>query len=399
LAGAGAGRLVLSFGAAILGLAFLILIHEAGHFFAARAVGMRPRKFYIGFPPALVKRVRGGVEYGIGAIPLGGYVKIPGMHRAAPGDLRGSLKPEEQEAHAAELDRLDAALEDGDEETARAVLAGLEPSLGSNRMYQDTEGALSEDAYWRQKTWKRVVVIAAGPLVNVAAALILFAGVYMSSVPTRTVFGVVKGYPAAAAGLKAGDQVVSIAGRPVTAENLPKSIAATNGRSFLIRVDRHGKLVTLGPLRARYDQGVYRIGIQIKAKTGLGSSPLTAARKSADLTWTLTSGTFTGLGHLFFGQDTHQISSSVGIVRDTAAAYRESVQDYFFVLGYISLALALLNLLPILPLDGGHIVMSILERVRGRAFSQLAYLRYSAIGVAFFLFLLYFGLRNDLGHS
>ena len=120
----------MSFGAAILGLAFLILIHEAGHFFAARAVGMRPRKFYIGFPPAVIKRVRGGVEYGIGAIPLGGYVKIPGMHRAAPGDLRGSLKPEEQAAHAAELDRLDAALEADDEPAARAVLAELEPSLG-----------------------------------------------------------------------------------------------------------------------------------------------------------------------------------------------------------------------------------------------------------------------------
>ena len=83
-------------------------------------------------------------------------------------------------------------------------------------------------------------------------------------------------------------------------------------------------------------------------------------------------------------------------VRDTAAAYRQSLQDYFFFLGYISLALALLNLLPILPLDGGHIVMSLLERIRGRAFSQLAYLRYSAIGFALFAFLLYLGLRNDL---
>ncbi len=389
----------MSFGAAILGLAFLILIHEAGHFFCARAVGMRPRKFYIGFPPAVVKRVRGGVEYGIGAIPLGGYVKIPGMHRAAPGDLRGSLKPEEQEAHSAELDRLDAALEAGDEEEARAVMAELEPSLGSNRMYQETDGALSPDAYWRQVTWKRVVVIAAGPVVNILAALIFFAAVYVSTVPTRTVYGVVKGYPAAAAGIKAGDTVVSIAGRPVTAANLPKSISATGGKPFAIRVDRKGRVVTLGPLRAKNDQGTYRIGIQIKAKTGLGSSPVGAADKSARLTWALTTGTFGGLWHLFHGQDTHQISSSVGIVRDTAAAYRQSLQDFFFFLGYISLALALLNLLPILPLDGGHIVMSILERVRGRAFSQLAYLRYSTIGIALFLFLLYFGLRNDLGGS
>src|SRR2546430_17143972 len=74
---------------AILGLGFLILIHEAGHFSVARAVGMRPRKFYVGFPPALLKTRRNGIEYGLGSIPLGGYVKIPGMHRPAPSDVDG----------------------------------------------------------------------------------------------------------------------------------------------------------------------------------------------------------------------------------------------------------------------------------------------------------------------
>src|ERR671931_2807319 len=72
---------------AILGLAGLILVHEAGHFFTALATGMRPRRFYVGFPPPLVRTRRKGIEYGIGAIPLGGYVKIPGMHRPAPSDL------------------------------------------------------------------------------------------------------------------------------------------------------------------------------------------------------------------------------------------------------------------------------------------------------------------------
>ena len=78
---------------AIAGLAFLILIHEAGHFFTALAVGMRPRRFYVGFPPALVKRVHNGVEYGIGMIPLGGYVRIPGMHRPAARDFDAWIRP------------------------------------------------------------------------------------------------------------------------------------------------------------------------------------------------------------------------------------------------------------------------------------------------------------------
>jgi regulator of sigma E protease len=77
----------MSLAVAILALAMLVLLHEAGHFFTARAVGMRPRKFYVGFPPAIAKVSRGGIEYGIGAIPLGGYVKIPGMHRPAPSDV------------------------------------------------------------------------------------------------------------------------------------------------------------------------------------------------------------------------------------------------------------------------------------------------------------------------
>ena len=75
----------------------LVLIHEAGHFFAARAVGMTPRKFYLGFGPPIAKVQRGLVEYGIGSLPLGGYVKIPGMNRPSPGDLASTLQPAERE--------------------------------------------------------------------------------------------------------------------------------------------------------------------------------------------------------------------------------------------------------------------------------------------------------------
>src|SRR6266404_4832995 len=97
--------------AAIIGLALLVMIHEAGHFIAARAVGMTPRKFYIGFGPPIFKRTRGKVEYGIGSIPLGGYVKIPGMNRPSPGDLTASLRSEDREQYRPELARLDYAIE------------------------------------------------------------------------------------------------------------------------------------------------------------------------------------------------------------------------------------------------------------------------------------------------
>src|SRR5579872_6512018 len=115
-----------SLGVAILALAFLVLVHETGHFVVARAVGLRPRKFYLGFGPPLLKKTRGGVEYGIAAVPLGGYVKLPGMHRPAPGDLRRSLRPEEAAALDEQLRTVEAAVEREDYETARAALAQLE---------------------------------------------------------------------------------------------------------------------------------------------------------------------------------------------------------------------------------------------------------------------------------
>jgi len=388
---------------AILGLAVLVLLHEAGHFFFARPVGMTPRKFYLGFGPPIVKRVRNGVEYGIAAIPLGGYVKIPGMHRPAAGDLRQSLPPDAQQRLAPELDALDDALRREDEPGARQVVARLEPELPGHRQLQELAWALAPDAYWRQRAWKKIAVIAAGPLTNFALAVVLFIGVFMVSqaVVSRTVERVLPGHPAAAAGLHSGDRILRIGGHPVTPDHISRTINATHGRPFTIVVARHGQRVTLGPLRARLDQGNYRVGFEIRGILGPGESFPAATRDAFHLTWLVTSGTIRSVAGLFVGSGTHNISSAVGIVRVTSQAARQSVQDYLWVIGLVSLSLALLNLLPVLPLDGGHILMSILERLRGRAFSQVAYMRYSAVGLTFFLFLLYLGLRNDFssGHS
>src|SRR5205809_6076306 len=109
---------------AILGLAFQIVLHEAGHFSVARAVGMSPRRFYLGFPPALVKMKRNGIEYGIGAIPLGGYVKIPGMHRPAASDVDVQLAPslKEDPRLFPKAARVQRALEAGDLASAHGDL-------------------------------------------------------------------------------------------------------------------------------------------------------------------------------------------------------------------------------------------------------------------------------------
>ena len=383
---------------AIIGLAVLVLIHEAGHFVAARAVGMRPRKFYLGFGPPIVKTVRGGVEYGIGSLPLGGYVKIPGMHRPVAGDLRRSLAQARAEELDAELTAFEAAVDAGQDGHARELLLRLEPELGKERMFQELEGALAPDAYWRQATWRRVTVIAAGPAVNVLIALVIFAAVFMSGsvVATRNVDSVLSGHPAAKAGLRAGDTVVRVDGHVVTPETIAPTINATGGRLFTIVVKRNGHRVTLGPLAAIRTEGVYRVGFQIAGAPGPGDSLATSVRESFHVVAAVTTGTVSALGGIATGKDTENVSSVVGMTRVASSAYQRSTADFLFILGLISLALGLLNLLPVLPLDGGHIVMSLLEKVRGRGFSQLAYMRYSAVGLALFAFLMYLGLRNDL---
>jgi regulator of sigma E protease len=384
--------------AAIVGLTVLVLIHEAGHFFAARAVGMTPRKFYLGFGPPLIKRQRGLVEYGIGCLPLGGYVKIPGMNRPSPGDLASGLVSDVRMRYHAELQRLDNALAIDDEEAAKAALAMLPDDVLASRTAQELAWSLEPDAYWRQATWRRLVAIGAGPGVNLAFALVLFTALFLVATihDTNVVGATLKGEPARAAGVRAGDHVIAVAGRPVKPKEIPAAIQATGGRPFRVAVIRDGKRVVLGPLSARSVDDRYRIGIAIEQRTGAGESLPAAVRDSFALSWQVTSDTVTGLAHLASGRDTNQVSSSVGIVRVSAQAWRAGLRDFLFVLGLISLALALLNLLPVLPLDGGHIVMALVEKLRGRTFTQAVYIRYSVVGLTLFAVLMYFGLRNDL---
>jgi len=194
----------------IVGLGLLILIHEAGHFFVARAVGMNPRKFYIGFPPALVKTTRNGIEYGVGAIPLGGYVKIPGMHRPAAGDLdvHFGRAVSEQPALGPSVEELRRRLAVEDHEHSREAVARLQVELeraelsplarkGADRGVEDVGDALGPDAYWRARTWKRVAVIFAGPGANLLLAIVLFTALFMAGGgrATQTVDEILPGSP------------------------------------------------------------------------------------------------------------------------------------------------------------------------------------------------------------
>ncbi len=390
---------------AILGLAFLVLVHELGHFLTARAVGMRPRRFYVGFPPALVKTVRNGIEYGIGVIPLGGYVKIPGMHRASEGDA--DLYFGRALRQAPELigptQRLKRALASEDEDGARLALeelraaAGANPPEGFERGLQEMLDALSPDAYWRQRTWKRVAVILAGPATNLIFAVVLFMGLFLvgGGKATTTVGEVLAGHPAAAIGLKAGDQVVAVNRIRVTAPDIATRISESRGKPISLLVQRGARLVTLGPVRPQYNKADarYQLGFRLKGEQlGVGES----AWQSVRLTGAVTREIGKSLVRLVHGQGRKDISSPVGIVQGSRTALNEGLQTYLWVLGLISLSLALMNMLPLLPLDGGHIAFSIVEGIRGRALAREVYERVSVVGIVLVVLLFFIGLSNDV---
>jgi regulator of sigma E protease len=399
---------------AIAGLAFLILIHEAGHFFVALSVGMRPRRFYVFFPPAVAKRVRNGIEYGIGSIPLGGYVKIPGMHRPAERDLEAHLARAFEEAPWLEraATPVREALRDGRLPDARAALSTLQDTVGraslsepaaraAERGLTDVDDALSPDAYWRAPAWKRIAVIAAGPVTNLLFAVLLLAIVFMVGIagdPNRKVDTTTPESPAAAAGLRPGDEILAVDERPTrTFESIGERIQASDGEPLTLTVLRDGNRVELGPISPEQSEEGDRWIVGFRpAFDEVEYSPPAAVWEALVRTGEVTKLIGVSLGRIVTGEGRDEVSSPVGIVQGSSQALDVGFRYYLGVLALISLSLALLNMLPLLPLDGGHIAFSLVEAVRRRAIPREAYERVSVVGIAIVLLLFVLGVTNDV---
>ena len=394
---------------AIAGLAFLILIHETGHFLVALAVRMRPRRFYIFFPPPLVKRVRNGIEYGIGSIPLGGYVKIPGMHKPAALDLEGGLGRAVDEAPWLEghIEPVKAALDAGHLEDARGAVPDLRSAVeraplsdaarrSADRTLTELDDGLSRDAYWRAPVWKRVAVIVAGPGTNLVFAIALLAVVFMLGVPKAVlpiVHKVDPGTPAARA-LQPGDRIVAINGKAVAPDEISSRIRASKGKPMEVTLLRAQRRTTVRATPQLLD-GAYRLGFTLDLEYKK-YGPLAAIGLAGGRTWEVTKAIGASLGRIVTGSGREDVASPVGIVQASSQTLEVGFREYLGVLALISLSLALLNLLPFLPLDGGHIAFSIAEGIRGRAISREAYERASAVGIVLVLFLFFIGLSNDV---
>ena len=359
---------------AIGGFALLVVLHEAGHFTAAKAVGMRVERFFLFFPPKLVSVRRGETEYGIGAIPLGGFVKITGMN------------PEEE----------------------------IPPEV-------------EDRAYYRQPVWKRIFVIAAGPFVNIALALILFfalaVGFGLDTGPTNTVGTVSPDLPAAKV-LQPGDKLVAVDGKRVAGlppERLADSVrrqvgthecagqptdgcVATSAATLKVIRDGEPLSVRVKPVYDAPEQVPGQPAVEPRMVVGFGYEanretvpPGEAASFAFDRLWYVTSQTATVFANIFNPEVRDQISGVVGATEVTRQSFEFDTRQAIGVLAVISLSLGLINLLPFLPLDGGHIFWAIVEKIRGRPVALRIMERSGLVGFALVMILFVIGLENDIG--
>jgi regulator of sigma E protease len=393
----------MSWAVALAGFMLLIVLHELGHFVVAKAVGMRVERFSLFFPPTLFSVRRGETEYAIGAIPLGGYVKITGM---SPEELK-------LPASAAAVSVMPGA-----------VAAGAAASAGEP---EALDPEILRRAYYNQAPWKRIVVILAGPGVNLLIAFALFWGILASNslngaltlerlnpsiptlIPSTSIAAIEKSEPAEGV-LHAGDRILAVDGRRASVSEAMAAISSHRCAGALVNgctaatpvqltIRRDGKVRTLS-IRPRYDSTLKRMLIGFDFGAAVKPVGVFAAGGVAlHEMWVSTTSMFTNLGKAFTSAKARgQVRSVIGI---TEVAHETVVAGAGYALvfaGFISLVLAVLNLLPFLPLDGGHILWSVGEKVRGRRISLAAMYRYSTVGILLLAFLVINGISNDIGH-
>jgi regulator of sigma E protease len=265
--------------------------------------------------------------------------------------------------------------------------------------------------YFRQPVWKRVVVISAGPAVNFVIAFVLMwavLGIHGTNDldhPSRTVAAVAD-KSAATGKLKAGDRIVAIDGvqgrgfldlrRQINTHKCkgPLTSNCRGATPARVTVERGGETVTL-LITPRYDPQTKRMLIGFSPdypviKHGPGDA--------VSQMWQITSKTVSAVVGIFF--DSHQrkqVSGVVGSYEATRQSFEFSTAQALFLLAAISLSLAVVNLFPFLPLDGGHLFWAVAEKLRGRAIPFSVMERASAVGIALVLFIFVVGFTNDIG--
>jgi regulator of sigma E protease len=344
----------------IVVVGLIILVHELGHFLAARAVGIRVDRFSVGFGPKIFAVQRGETEYRVAWVPLGGYVKMAGMI----------------------------------DESFDASAEGFDPN--DPRMFMN------------KKSWQKILVVSAGVIMNMVLAAFVLWGVYATrGVPTlpehvdTVIDRPISGYPADRAGLKQGDRITAIDGTPVSEwSELVALIYERPEKEIVVDFERGGEKRTLS-LKTRSERLAGREGPV--GKIGIAAvlqfqrlAPGEAFITGWSMTWAILERTAESIGMLVRGKaSVRDLAGPVGIAKMTGETARQGVGDLSELLALISVNIGFVNILPIPALDGGHLVMVLIEGVRRRPLSTKLKLSIQQVGMFLLLALIAVVVFND----
>ncbi|MBF4625311.1 RIP metalloprotease [Clavibacter sp. VKM Ac-2872] len=415
----------------VVGVAVSIGLHEVGHLVPAKLFGVRVTQYMIGFGPTIFSRRRGETEYGVKAIPLGGYISMIGMFppqssRAGTSStgIAQLVGPDSRRG----ADAASPAAPDGDDRAGRGFFDLLVQD--ARQASAESVGDEEDRAFYKLPVPKRMVIMLGGPAMNFLLAIVLFAIVLCGfgvTTPTTTVGQVnacivpagstasadaatcpagAPEAPGAAAGLQPGDTIVSIDGTPVTAwDQVTSTVQVSAGKELDVVVERGGARQTLAITPVLTEQAVIgqrgapevdEQGNPVTREVGLiGFSPTQAVQQQPlSAAFTTTGENMAAVGNLIlnlpqrlvdvgraaFGggeRDPNGPMSVVGVGRvageiasldETPVASRASAM--IGLVASLNVALGMINLLPLLPLDGGHVLGAIVEGVR-RFFAKI----------------------------
>jgi regulator of sigma E protease len=361
-------------------LGIVVFVHEFGHFIAAKAFGVYAPRFSIGFGPAIAKKRIGETEYRIGILPIGGYVRM-----------------------ASRLDETSAALEGGGELTAQG------DNLDPNELIPFGSKPVPEDRWFESKSLTaRLIIMLAGVTMNVLLGWAINVALIKAydRAPTSRLSQVIAEKPAAIAGFQQGDSIVSVNGAPVSGwDDFVAVIKRSSGEPVSVGVLRGAAPITLSVTPVVDSVADPRTGKvihegRIGVAAGQSEQPVPLSRAVVDgskATVDMATLVFTSLRRIVTRQTSvTELGGPILIAQSSVQAARQGGSVLFYLISLLSVNLAVFNLLPVPILDGGQIVVQVVEAARGQPLSERARENVARVGVALILALFVMVTFNDI---